>query len=388
MTPQQENILEGLMQVQFAQETGSSYFQTGVHLNDLAVLVGLPAATVVSEANVLLGLGYLTLHDRGVPSIPYDGAKATASALSWYTPWKAAKDAAAEAASAAAVAAQKIIDDEETAVDISDAMDRLNLVPVPVAEQIATKSPNSHGHIISEVTGLQALLDSKAQALGADDNYVTDAEKVKLSNTIGTNTGDQTLPTDATLSTSDITTNNVSATKHGFAPKFPNNTTTFLRGDGTWDIPTASVAYTLVATLASDQATGANVTPVTLTGLVFTYAANSKYRIHLYGGISAAAATTGCGFQFDTSSVITTQWLHFTHQLAATGTLSGGSSIADDVSAGVSSGLPSTAIWSVMGSGIIITGANTGTAQLRFRSETTAVITCRAGTTIVVEKIA
>ncbi len=35
----------------------------------------------------------------------------------------------------------------------------------------------------------------------------------------------------------DVTTNNVSATAHGFAPKFPNNTTTFLRGDGTYAAP-------------------------------------------------------------------------------------------------------------------------------------------------------
>ena len=33
--------------------------------------------------------------------------------------------------------------------------------------------------------------DAKASALGGDDNYVTDAEKVKLINLTGTNTGDQ-----------------------------------------------------------------------------------------------------------------------------------------------------------------------------------------------------
>jgi len=43
--------------------------------------------------------------------------------------------------------------------------------------------------------------------------------------------------TDANLTTSDITTNNVSTTKHGFVPKAPNDTTKFLRGDGTWDVP-------------------------------------------------------------------------------------------------------------------------------------------------------
>jgi hypothetical protein len=54
----------------------------------------------------------------------------------------------------------------------------------------------------------------------------------------GTNTGDQII-SDATITTTDITTNNVSITKHGFAPKAPNNTTTFLRGDGTWATPSA-----------------------------------------------------------------------------------------------------------------------------------------------------
>lgn len=45
--------------------------------------------------------------------------------------------------------------------------------------------------------------------------------------------------TDADLSTSDVTTNNVTSTKHGFAPKSPSDTTKFLRGDATptWAVP-------------------------------------------------------------------------------------------------------------------------------------------------------
>ena len=64
----------------------------------------------------------------------------------------------------------------------------------------STYAPSAHPHPISDVTSLQTTLDGKAPALGADDNYVTDAEKVKLSNLSGTNTGDQTLPTRASLS--------------------------------------------------------------------------------------------------------------------------------------------------------------------------------------------
>ncbi len=57
--------------------------------------------------------------------------------------------------------------------------------------------------------------------------------------------------TDANLTTSDITTNNVSTTKHGFVPKAPNDTTKFLRGDGTWS---AALPVELVVA-ASDETT-------------------------------------------------------------------------------------------------------------------------------------
>lgn len=143
-----------------------------------------------------------------------------------------------------------------------------------------------------------------------------------------------------------------------------------------------------VATLASDAATAANTTPIDLPGLVFSYDANSKYRMWFMGRVQPAAATTGCGFQWNLSSAVTAvNQLHI-HQLANTGTLTGGHSIADDASVGVSSGMPGTSTYPVVGHGLLVTGANTGTAQLRFRSETSAVTTAKAGLTLVVEKIA
>lgn len=39
---------------------------------------------------------------------------------------------------------------------------------------------------------------------------------------------------ESALALTDVTTNDVSITKHGFVPKAPNNTSTYLRGDGTW----------------------------------------------------------------------------------------------------------------------------------------------------------
>jgi hypothetical protein len=47
-------------------------------------------------------------------------------------------------------------------------------------------------------------------------------------------------PTDALLPFSDVTTNNVSTTKHGFAPKLPNDATKYLDGTGNYSVPPVS----------------------------------------------------------------------------------------------------------------------------------------------------
>ena len=60
----------------------------------------------------------------------------------------------------------------------------------------------------------------------------------------GSNTGDQTLPTDATITTTDVTTNNATTAKHGWMPKGTGSTSTFFRSDMTQAAPTASVAIT------------------------------------------------------------------------------------------------------------------------------------------------
>jgi hypothetical protein len=51
----------------------------------------------------------------------------------------------------------------------------------------------------------------------------------------GTNTGDQII-SDATITTTDITTNNFTTAKHGFVPK-GTNVGNFLKDDGTWGTP-------------------------------------------------------------------------------------------------------------------------------------------------------
>jgi hypothetical protein len=72
----------------------------------------------------------------------------------------------------------------------------------------------------------------------------------------GTNTGDQTI-SDATISTTDITTNNASTSKHGFLKKLDNTATHFMDGTGAWSTPAAAV--TLASALDALQPVGARV---------------------------------------------------------------------------------------------------------------------------------
>lgn len=140
--------------------------------------------------------------------------------------------------------------------------------------------------------------------------------------------------------------------------------------------------------LGANKPTGANTTPVTL-GLTFNYIANKKYIIDIYAIVAPTAAATGCGFLLDVSTAVTYVGTFTIHQLAATGTVSGGSSIGDKgaTAMGVSSGMAGTGSNFVYGGGLLVTGANAGTAEFFFRSETTAVTTCKANTVIRVMEI-
>ena len=167
-----------------------------------------------------------------------------------------------------------------------------NLVKTAVDSKV-TANASITGDTKTKITyDSQGLITSSTDATtdeiadGFDKRYVTDANLLVINNTSGVNTGDQTLSglggvptsrnitvngtisnlsadstftvTDANLSTSDITTNNVSTTKHGFAPKLANNTTQFLRADGSWSSPNVSLSVQSVASSATVTPTSDN----------------------------------------------------------------------------------------------------------------------------------
>jgi hypothetical protein len=213
------------------------------------------------------------------------------------------------------------------------------------------------------------------------ENNLTDAEKTLLGNTSGTNTGD----------------NAVNSLYSGLAASKQDtlvNTTNIKSINGESILGSGNLVVNAIApnnieilTLVNNQSTGANQTPITLTDMVFNYAANSVYMIELLAFVQPNAATTGCGFIIDTSTAISKLGLSFFHQLATSGSLSGGSLIADDALIGVSSGMPNTGETFVQGKGLLITGANSGTAQFKFRSEVNAVTTINANSKFIITKI-
>lgn len=85
---------------------------------------------------------------------------------------------------------------------------------------------------------------SVASQTGTGSTFVMSNSPTLVTPNLGTpsagNLVNATGYTEANLSTSDITTNNVSITKHGFAPKAPNDATKYLDGTGVWSVPAGS----------------------------------------------------------------------------------------------------------------------------------------------------
>ena len=132
----------------------------------------------------------------------------------------------------------------------------------------------------SEVTNLAQVkaFDSSdyAPALGVDDNYVTDAEKVVIGNTSGTNTGDEAsasttvegvieIATDAEFTTGTDTARAVTADQVASVTQtMTNKTLTDAKIVGAINAQTGT-SYTLVLTDASKTVTMSNASANTLT---------------------------------------------------------------------------------------------------------------------------
>lgn len=181
---------------------------------------------------------------------------------------------------------------------------------IPVQNGNAGKFLKTDGSMLSWQTASGAgNVNGPASATNNDVVFFdgTTGKLIKDSNLTlsGSNTGDQTI-SDATISTTDITTNNVSTSKHGFAPKAPNDATKFLDGTGAYSAPggggvavgTATSGQYSSTEYDNGNATGTktiswangNVQYVTMTGdTTFTFTnpiSGVRYLLHMAGAFT------------------------------------------------------------------------------------------------------
>ena len=145
-----------------------------------------------------------------------------------------------------------------------------------------------------------------------------------------------------------------------------------LTSNGASNLPTFQAAaggFEQTFVLASDVDTAADTVHVDVTGLVFDFEASSYYWVDIVGVMSSAASSTGQGLSFNTSVAVSRVTIQFVHQLATTGTLTGGHGYGDDTTIATSSGISGNgALVPIMGMGTLISSVDAGTAQLRLNS--------------------
>jgi hypothetical protein len=170
------------------------------------------------------------------------------------------------------------------------------------------------------------IFNGKQDALSSGVNIKT----VQSTSIVGS--GDVTI-TDANLSTSDIATNDVSTSKHGFVPKAPNDTTKFLRGDGTWDVVNNNGGWTIIVKSANQDVTN-SATLTDDTDLQFSVVAGGHYMIEMDIVIScnnttgdyknaffvSAGNMLGTGFMLGPNATGVVQTNIYTSNAAATST--------------------------------------------------------------------
>jgi len=263
---------------------------------------------------------------------------------------------------------------------------------------LAGKSATTHSHAPTDVTGTAVITNdsrlSDARTPTTHDNtkhsvaYITTSDetgttirtKLGITTLSGSNTGDQTLPTDATLSVSDVTTNNVSITKHGFVPKAPDNTTTFLRGDATWATPAGGGESENIVRATADSS-NSTTTFADATGLSFSVAANKDYIFEAFILFQSNTATVGIklGVNGPTSPTAVGLQTHIPTSLVAT---THGVAIAYD-SGTASSATPTINVsYPAFITGYIRNGANDGTLTIRFAAETAGTVKVMTGSVI------
>lgn len=162
------------------------------------------------------------------------------------------------------------------------------------------------------------------------------------------------------ITLSDITTNDVSTSKHGLAPKAPNDVTKFLRGDAIYALP---ISYALVT---GSNATTTGQTLVDVTGLSLPLTINATYEFEaVLSAQSSTVAGTDYGVNFSAAGASLEAGIFGSRAASATSVIGERLHTFNAVNGDAVFLSQGIAIGPVLIKGIIATGANSGNLTIQ-----------------------
>ncbi len=235
---------------------------------------------------------------------------------------------------------------------------------------LAGKAASSHTHAISDTTNLQSTLDGKAASSHTHAPADVTGTAVITSDA---RLSDARTPLSHNQAGETITTGTVAAARLGSGSPSSAN---FLRGDGSWQVPSGGGATTLTSTTLQSDAVIANYTAIT--GLAFTPLANTNYLIDCFIVYTSTAATTGINFAWDVPAAATSIHMSGYTTTTATGANEGFHQRTDNVGTSTSAAVITVENTAVL-SARLRNGANATSTTLGFTPETANSVSVLAG---------
>ncbi len=108
---------------------------------------------------------------------------------------------------------------------------------LPTAAHAASHQAGGSDVVDADTVDTKHASDFATASHNHDSTYAPSSKGVTNGDTHDHVGGDGAAIAEGALSLADVTTGDVDTSKHGFVPKAPNDTSKFLRGDGTWAAP-------------------------------------------------------------------------------------------------------------------------------------------------------